>query len=156
MSFRTKLTLVLMAIVLGTAIVVEYIVYTFSAEQLKTETMHQLRGRVAQTLDYVDRLMFRRSRDALILASDRTLRDSLADPSGVTRRLREFRDLYTTHVSYAFFNTDGLHLGEKLTRAGWIEPLVPGEDGGVRIVIGFDEDLKSLALYFLATAKGDD
>src|SRR5918999_3515250 len=164
MSFRTKLTLVLMAIVLGTAIVVEYIVYTFSAEQLKTETMHQLRGRVAQTLDYVDRLMFRRSRDALILASDRTLRDSLADPSGVTRRLREFRDLYTTHVSYAFFNTDGvrvadtdgLHLGEKLTRAGWIEPLVPGEDGGVRIAIGFDEDLKSPALYFLATAQGDD
>lgn len=36
MNFRTKLTLVLMAIVLGTAIVVEYIVYTFSAEQLKT------------------------------------------------------------------------------------------------------------------------
>lgn len=164
MSFRTKLTLVLMAIVLGTAIVVEYIVYTFSVEQLKTETMHQLRGRAAQTLDFVGRLMFRRSRDAIILASDRTLRDSLADPSGVTQRLREYRDLHVTHVSYAFFNTDGvrvadtdgLHLGEKPTRAGWIEPLLSVEDGAVRIEIGFDEDLKSPALYFLATAKGDD
>ncbi|MGH2395918.1 MAG: cache domain-containing protein [bacterium] len=162
MGFRTKLTLVLMAIVLGTAIVVEYIVYTFSAEQLKTETMHQLRGRVAQTLDFVDRMMWRRSRDVLDLASDRTLRDSLADPSGVTRRLREYRDLYFTHVSYAFFNTDGvrvadtvgLHLGEKLTGAGWIG-VAPGEGGDVRIEIGFDEDLKGPALYFLASARGD-
>ncbi|MGH8563840.1 MAG: ATP-binding protein [Gammaproteobacteria bacterium] len=163
MSFRTKLTLVLMAIVLGTAIVVEYIVYTFSAEQLKTEIMHQLRGRVAQTLDFIDRLMWRRSRDAFGLASDRTLRDSLADPSGVTQRLREFRDLHGTHVSYAFFNTDGvrvadtdgLHLGEKLTRAGWIG-VAPGEGGDVRIEIGFDEDLQSPALYFLASVRGDD
>ncbi|MGH8471459.1 MAG: hypothetical protein ACREVJ_03150, partial [Gammaproteobacteria bacterium] len=163
MSFRTKLTLVLMAIVLGTAIVVEYIVYTFSAEQLKTEIMHQLRGRVAQTLDFVDRMMWRRSRDAFDLALDRTLRDSLADPSGVTQRLREYRDThFQSHVSYAFFNTDGvrvadtdgLHLGEKLTRAGWIG-VAPGEGGDVRIEIGFDEDLKSPALYFLASAKGD-
>lgn len=162
MSFRTKLTLVLMAIVLGTAIVVEYIVYTFSAEQLKMETMHQLRGRVAQTLDFVDRLMWRRGRDAFIVASDRTLRDSLADPSAVIQRLKEFRDLHFSHVSYAFFNTDGvrvgdtdgLHLGEKLTRAGW-EALASGEDGDVRIEIGFDEDLQGPALYFLASVRGD-
>jgi len=153
-----------MAIVLSTAIVVEYIVYTFSAEQLKTETMRQLRGRVTQTLDYVNRLMFRHSRDVILLASDRTLRDSLADPLGATRRLREFRDLYDVHASFALFNTDGvrvadtdgLHLGEKPTRAGWIEALVSGKDGGVRIAIGFDEDLQSPALYFLATARGDD
>ncbi|MGQ0593952.1 MAG: HAMP domain-containing protein [Gammaproteobacteria bacterium] len=48
-------------------------------------------------------------------------------------------------------DTDGLHLGEKLTGAGWIG-VVPGEGGDVRIEIGFDEDLKSLTLYFLANA----
>ncbi len=165
MSFRTKLTLVLMAIVLSTAIVVEYIVYTFSAEQLKTEAIHQLRGRVAQSLDFVDRLMWRRSRDATMIASDRILRDSLSNPPSAARRLREWRDLYLTHESFSFFDpdgvriadTDGLHLGEKLDRAGWIETaVVSSREGNVLIEIGFDADLEAPALYFLATARGDD
>jgi|ERR671914_1870491 hypothetical protein len=70
MSFRTRLILWLLTIVLTTAIAVEYVVFTFSRDRLKMEVMHQLRERVTQTLNFIDRFMLRRAADIRILASD--------------------------------------------------------------------------------------
>ena len=112
MSFRTKLTVLLLTIVLTTAAVVEYVVYTFSSERLKTEMMHQLRERVTQTLYLIDWVMFERAADLQMLASDPALRSSPLERLRITRRLIAYRNQYKIYASLSFIDPAGVRFAD--------------------------------------------
>jgi hypothetical protein len=158
MSFHTKLTVLLLTIVLTTAAVVEYVVYTFSAERLKTEMMHQLRERVTQTLHLIDWVMFERAADLQMLASDFALRSSPLERLRITRRLIAYRNQYKIYASLSFIDpagvrfadTDSYRIGELDPRASWVQRLIARGEISAGTEIGFDADLRSPVIYFAA------
>src|SRR5919108_3133593 len=162
MSFRTKLTVLLLIIVLTTAAVVEYVVYTFSAERLKTEMMHQLRERVTQTLHLIDWVMFERAADLQILASDLALRSSPLERLRITRRLIAYRNQYKIYASLSFIDPAGVRfadadshrIGELDPRASWAQRLIARGEISAGTEIGFDADLRSPVIYFAAPVTG--
>ena len=123
MSFRTKLTVLLLTIVLTTAAVVEYVVYTFSAERLKTEMMHQLRERVTQTLHLIDWAMFERAGDLQMLASDLALHSSPLERLRITSRLIAYRNQYKIYASLSFIDPAGVRFADADSyRIGELDP----------------------------------
>lgn len=162
MSFRTKLTVLLLTIVLTTAAVVEYVVYTFSAERLKTEMMHQLRERVTQTLHLIDWVMFERAADLQMLASDLALRSSPLERLRITRRLIAYRNQYKIYASLSFIDPAGVRfadadshrIGELDPRASWAQRLIARGEISAGTEIGFDADLRSPVIYFAAPVTG--
>ncbi len=162
MSFRTKLTVLLLTIVLTTAAVVEYVVYTFSAERLKTEMMHQLRERVTQTLHLIDWVMFERAADLQMLASDLALRSSPLERLRITRRLIDYRNQYKIYASLSFIDPAGVRfadadshrIGELDPRASWAQRLIARGELSAGTEIGFDADLRSPVIYFAAPVTG--
>ena len=162
MSFRTKLTVLLLTIVLTTAAVVEYVVYTFSAERLKTEMMHQLRERMTQTLHLIDWVMFERAADLQMLASDLALRSSPLERLRITRRLIAYRNQYKIYASLSFIDpagvrfadADSYRIGELDPRASWAQRLIARGEISVGTEIGFDADLRSPVIYFAAPVTG--
>ncbi len=118
-SFKIKLTLLMLGIALALGVSIFCIVYTSNIKTLEAEITRRLEGMAQITIDAIDRMLYERFTDISLMASDPIISSRSSSPELLTKRLIEYRNLYKTYASLSFFDlnrvkiadTNMMHLG---------------------------------------------
>jgi PAS domain S-box-containing protein len=159
MKFRTKLTLLFVAIALFLTIIGTLFIYYSNLKILETQVKNRLEDDAFHIMDKIDRMLFERFSDIKTIASDPNISSRTKTPQQITERLIEYRNLYKTYTSLSFFDlnrvctadTAGLDIGER-------HPLTPDwervlKDENFIMEISKFESLQNVSLHFLSLVK---
>ncbi len=121
MKFRTKLSLVIIAIVVAAGVVICLFVFASSRRTMHSRIRETLADHAYHTMAEIDRMLFERRADMRIIASDPIICSRSTSPEQLARRLIDYRNAYKSYVSLSFFapdrtciaDTAGLAVGEK-------------------------------------------
>ncbi|MEI7947989.1 MAG: ATP-binding protein [bacterium] len=134
MKFRTKFTLIVMAIVFALGLSISYIAYTYTSEHLKDQAQTRLLNIADHISRNIDHLLFERSSDIRAIATDPIVSSRDSTPEEITKRLTTFRNVYQYYVSISFFDrnsvrvadTDGLDIGGTDSPSKFMENVLGG------------------------------
>lgn len=161
MRFSTKLTLLLLSVVLLLSGTVYYVIHAFTLEAMETQITGHIEGMASHTMDEIDKMLFDRQGDIQILAGDSILRSGDSTPEDITQRLIEFRDRYKVYASLSFFDRDlvrvadtsGIHIGEQHQPVPWSEDAIGNGVVSAARDVRIAEDQKIPCVYFAAPVR---
>jgi len=112
MKFRTKFTLIVMAIVFALGGVISYISYAYNSEYLEEQAKTRLLSTTGHIIDNIDRLLFERSADISMIATDPEIRSRDSTPQEITKRLIEYRNICQYYASISFFDRNRVRVAD--------------------------------------------
>lgn len=158
MKFSTKLTLLLLSVVLLLSGSVYYAIHAFTLESMETQITGHIEDMAAHTMDEMDKMLFERQADIQVLTGDSIISSRDSTPEEITQRLVEFRDRYKIYVSLSFFGMDrvrvadtaGMHIGERHQPVPWSEDALDKGIVSAARDVRIAEDQKIPCVYFAA------
>ena len=162
MKFSTKLTLLLLSVVLVLSGAVFYVIHAFTLEAMEAQIQGHIEDMAAHTMDEIDKLLFERQGDIQVLAGDSIIGSGDSAPEDITQRLIEFRNLYKTYASLSFFDRDrirvadtaGVRIGEQHHSCPWSEDALDNGVVSAARDVRVAEDLNIPCFYFAAPVRG--
>ena len=163
MKFATKLITFVLGVVITFAVIVSYVVYTSSIKILRNDIKNKMEDTAAHVMDKLDRMLFERSADIKVMASDPVISSKDSTPKQITERLYDYRNYFKTYVSLSFFDlnririadTAGLNIGRQDKMHKYWEHVLRGEIS-IAADISFSESLLSSVIYFAYTVKDEN
>ncbi len=163
-SFKLKLTLLMLGITLALGISISYIVYMSNVKTLEMQITKGLEDTALKTMDAVDMVLYERSLDIRLIASDPIIRTRNSTSKTITERLIEYRNLYKIYISLSFFDvnltriadTSMMHLGKKNKSSQWTEDALRNGVVSSASDIRFVEELNAAIIYFASPVKDKD
>ena len=157
MKLSTKLTILILSIVVITGAILSILIYRADLRFLEEEISHNLENIAFHTMDKIDRNLFERFSDIQIMANDPIISSKNSTPKQITERLIEFRNTYKTYNSLSFFDlnririadTSGLHLGKQHKMVRYWKDVLEGKISAATD-IRMAEELKIPIIYFAA------
>ncbi len=164
MKFAVKLTVLLLVFVVLFGTIISYFVYVSNLKTLEKEITGRLEDDAYHAIDNIDRNLYERYGDIMIIASDAVISSRDSTPKQVAERLIEYRNAYKTYISLSFFDlnririadTSGMHLGEQHEVVQWwIDSM---DNGGISAGsdIRIAEELKIPIIYFADSVKDEN
>ncbi|MBI5042542.1 MAG: PAS domain S-box protein [Nitrospirae bacterium] len=160
-SFKIKLTLLMLGITLALGISIFYIVYVSNAKTLEVQITRRLEGMAQITIDAIDRMLYERFTNISLIASDPIISSRISSPELLTKRLIEYRNVYKTYASLSFFDlnririadTSMMHLGRQHAAVQWSKDAIDNKRVSIASDIRLAEDLKIIVIYFASPVK---
>ena len=159
MKFRTKLTLLFVAIGLFLTIIGTLFIYYSNLTILEAQIENRLEDDAFHVMDKIDRMLFERFSDIKTIASDPNIISRTTTPQQITERLIEYRNLHKTYISLSFFRfepcTNSRYCG--LGYRGR-HPLTPDWERALKdedfiMEISKSESLQNVSFNFLSFVK---
>ena len=121
MKFILKLASIMIVLALLAALVILCITWTSNAKTLSALTEVRLQEMASNTMDKIDRVLFERMGDLMVIATDSIITSRESSPQQITERLITYRNIYKTYTSLSFFDlnrvriadTSGMSLGKQ-------------------------------------------
>ncbi len=160
MKFATKLTVLFSALFLILCAFITHIVTSSSGEILETTISNQMESRALGKMDRIDKVLFERSMDMKMLASESPFRSTNPSPKLVLERLEELWKSSDSYISLSYFDMSRKRIVDTLGQdVGKIHPpskYWPEIESGKDRVIGMyiSESLK-IPLFHVAVAAKD-
>jgi len=159
MKFRTKLTLLFVAIALFLTIVGTLFIYYSNLKNLEAQIKNRLEDNAFHIMDKIDRMLFERFSDIKTIASDPDISSRATTPQQITERLIEYRNLHKTYISLSFFDlnrvrtadTAGLDIGKQHSLGPYWERVLKNE--AFIMEISKSESLQNVLFHFVSLVK---
>lgn len=160
-SFKIKLTLLMLGITLVLGISISYIVYISNIKTLEMQITRRLEDMAQITMDAIDRMLYERYTDISLMAIDPIISSRSSSPEQLTKRLIEYRNIYKAYASLSFFDlnrikiadTNMMHLGRQHAVVQWSKDAIDNNRVSIASDIRLAEDLKIIVIYFAAPVK---
>lgn len=136
MKFSTKLTILLLGIVVVMTAVIFYVVRTTGTKILEEHIKESLGIMARHTMEEIDRVFYERYVDIRMMASSPAINSEENTVKQITERLTEYRDISKGYDSISFFDlnrvrivdTEGLEIGKQHPLAGYWKDIDAGKD----------------------------
>lgn len=160
-SFKIKLTLLMLGITLVLGISISYIVYLSNIKTLEKQITKGLEDTAWKTMDAIDRVLYERTLDIRLIANDPIISSRNSNSKIITERLIEYRNLYKIYISLSFFDvnlirladTSMMHLGKENKASQWSEDVLGKGAVSAASDIRFVEELNAAIIYFASPVK---
>ncbi|MBI5181253.1 MAG: HAMP domain-containing protein, partial [Nitrospirae bacterium] len=160
-SFKLKLTLLMLGITLALGISISYIVYISNVKTLERQITKGLEDTALKTMDAIDMVLYERSLDIRLIANDPIISSRSSTSKIITERLIEYRNLFKIYISLSFFDvnlirmadTSMMHLGRKNKTSQWSEDVLGNGVVSSASDIRFVEELNAAIIYFASPVK---
>lgn len=158
MKFATKIFLTFLAFNLLIILPLGIFIYISIVEIISHELTYKLYDNASDCVEKLDRNLFERQGDIQILASDAVIKSNLDAPDVIAERLRQFRDVYRTYLTIAFFDVSkikiadasNLFLGEPAPQTQWVTEVFEHRQQSIAKEAYIDPHLKEPVLVFAA------
>ncbi len=155
MKFSTKLTLLYLIFTLGIMIPIFSFLFYSGYQTTEKQIKKHLQERANNFIDKIDRMLFERSADIQVLASDSVFSDPNISQLELTRRLLTYRNAYKVYMSISFYDankikiadTTGLYIGKKAHDSRWVQDVFGKGTISVGSDIHFEEELQRVILF---------
>lgn len=163
-SFKIKLTLLMLGITLVLGVSISYIVYISNVKTLEMQITKELEDTVWKTMDAIDMVLYERTLDIRLIANDPIISSRNSNSKIITERLIEYRNLYKIYISLSFFDvnlirmadTSMMHLGKENKASQWSEDVLGKGAVSAASDIRFVEELNAAIIYFASPVKDKD
>lgn len=163
-SFKIKLTLLMLGITLVLGISISYIAYISNVKTLEMQITKGLEDTAWKTMDAIDMVLYERSLDIRLIANDPIISSRNSNSKIITERLIEYRNLYKIYISLSFFDvnlirmadTSMMHLGKENKASQWSEDVLGKGAVSAASDIRFVEELNAVIIYFASPVKDKD
>lgn len=160
-SFKIKLTLLMLGITLVLGISISYIVYISNVKTLDMQITRRLEDMAQITMDAIDKMLYERFTDISLMAIDPIISSRSSSREQLTKRLVEYRNIYKAYASLSFFDlnrikiadTSMMHLGRQHAVVQWLKDAIDNNRVSIASDIRLAEDLKIVVIYFAASVK---
>lgn len=160
-SFKLKLTLLMLGITLALGVSISYIAYMSNVKTLERQITKGLEDTARKTIDAIDMMLYERSLDIRLMANDPIISSRSSTSKIITERLIEYRNLYKIYISLSFFDvnlirmadTSMMHLGKKNKTSQWSEDVLGNGVVSSASDIRFVEELNAAIIYFASPVK---
>ena len=163
MKFSTKLTLLYLIFTLGIMIPIFSFLFYSGYQVTEKQIKERLQERAAHFMDKIDRMLFERSADIQVLASDSVFNNPNSSQLDLTKRLLTYRNAYKVYMSISFFDADrikiadttGLYIGKKVHDSRWVQNVFEKGTISIGSDIHFEDELQRVILFIAAPVLND-
>jgi PAS domain S-box-containing protein len=160
MKLLFKLAATIIVIMLISEALILYITWTSNVKTLDIQVKEKTQEIAYNNMDKIDRLLFERTADINIIASDPIITSRDSSPQQIVKRLIEYRDIYKTYVSLSFFDlnrvriadTAGLDLGKQDDKHKYWDDILQ-DKFNIASGIDLDKSLSMPVIYFASPVK---
>ncbi len=164
MKFSTKLILLYLIFTLGSIIPISSFIFYSGYQATEKQIKEHLQERATHFMDKIDRILFERSADIQMLASDPSFNNPNTTQPNLNQRLLDYRNAYKVYISLSFFDADkvriadtaGLSIGQTAHDSRWVQDVFDKGIISVGADIHFEDELVILFVAAPVRDKADN
>ncbi len=112
MKFSTKLIVLGASIFLTASSVAIYVADQASRKIVEAQIKSRIESQAFHTMDKIDRMIYERSRDIMLLATDPVIKSGASTRQQITARLKEYQKRYSSYSSLSLFTLDRMRIAD--------------------------------------------